>query len=177
MFILVWNDNALAILAITKGLNEISGVTESRNYIIMRIWSAFYTLFMILAVIVMLVGGVFGRRIRNLIEHYVYEFPDFLKAIFSYRNIIMIGFLFLVFLFLFTVLPDKKMKIKKQMPGAIISAIGWWGFSNLFSLYMTHYNSYSMYGSLAAVIVMMLWLYSGMYIMFIGAQINDYMQR
>ncbi len=167
----IWSA-ARGVQAITKGLNEISGIDESRNYIVMRIWSAFYTLFMIVAVVLVLVGGVFGRRIRDLAERYFYEFPVSVKAIFGYRDIIMIAVLFFLFLFFYTVLPAQKMKIRKQVPGSIFSAVGWWIFSGLFSIYTMHYNSYSMYGSLATVIIMMLWLYAGMYIMFIGAQIN-----
>lgn len=170
----VWSA-ARGVLAVTKGLNEITGVNETRNYIVMRIWSAFYTLFMILAVMVLLVGGVFGKRIHNFVEQYLYVFPNSVKAIFSYRDAILIVVLFLVFLFFFTVLPDKKMKIRKQIPGAVFASLCWWGFSSLFSVYVMHYNSYSMYGSLATVIIMMLWIYIGMYIMFIGAQINDYL--
>ncbi len=167
----IWSA-ARGVQAITKGLNEISGIEETRNYFVMRIWSAFYTLFMIVALVVMLVGGVFGRHIRYLAERYFYEFPVSIKAIFSYRDIIMIAVLFFLFLFFYTVLPAQKMKIKRQVPGAIFAAIGWWVFSGLFSVYTMHYNSYSMYGSLATVIIMMLWLYAGMYIMFLGAQIN-----
>lgn len=167
----IWSA-ARGVQAITKGLNDISGVDETRNYFIMRIWSAFYTLFLIVAVVLMLVGGVFGRRIHVFIERYFYDFPVTVKTIFGYRDIIMITVLFLLFLFLYTVLPAQKMKMKKQVPGAIFAALGWWIFSGLFSMYTMHYNSYSMYGSLATVIVMLLWLYVGMYIMFLGAQIN-----
>ncbi len=167
----IWSA-ARGVQAITKGLNEISGIDETRNYFVMRIWSAFYTLFMIIAIVVMLVGGVFGRHIRGLMERYFYEFPVSIKTIFGYRDIIMIAILFLLFLFFYTVLPAQKMKMKRQVPGAIFAAIGWWIFSGLFSVYTMHYNSYSMYGSLATVIIMMLWLYAGMYIMFLGAQIN-----
>jgi len=167
----VWSASR-GILAITKGLNEIAGAQESRNYVVMRIWSAFYTLIMILAVVILLVGGVFGKRIRELVEKYVPNFPVSIKTIFGYRDFIMIGILFLVLLIGYTVLPDKKMRTKKQIPGALLAAVVWWAFSGLFSVYIMHYNAYSMYGSLAAVIIMMLWLYAGMYIVFIGAQIN-----
>ena len=59
------------------------------------------------------------------------------------------------------------------MPGAMISATGWVSFSILFSFFIDNFSNYSkLYGSLAAVMVLLLWMYVCMYIMFIGAEIN-----
>ncbi len=167
----VWSA-ARGVLAITKGLNEISDVQETRSYIVTRIWSVFYTLFLIAAIVLMLVGGVFGKRIRIFIETNFFEFSKSIKTILGYRDIIMIIVLFFVLLFLYTVLPDIKLKFKKQIPGAFLATLAWWGFSGLFSMYVMNFNNYSMYGSLATIIMMLLWLYFSMYIVFIGAQIN-----
>ena len=48
------------------------------------------------------------------------------------------------------------------------------GFSKLFSVFLNCFTeSFSMYGSLATVVVLLLWLYVNMYIMFFGAQLNS----
>ena len=48
------------------------------------------------------------------------------------------------------------------------------GFSYLFSFYIDNFSNYSAtYGSLTAVVLCMLWFYSCMYIMFIGAELNQ----
>jgi membrane protein len=70
--------------------------------------------------------------------------------------------------------PDKKMKYKKQLPGALFSAILWYVFSYVFSLYVDRFNGYSIYGSLTFVVVIMLWFYFCMYIILMGAQMNRY---
>ena len=59
-------------------------------------------------------------------------------------------------------------------PGAIFSALSWILFSFIFSLYYNKFSRYSYtYGSLATIILLMVWLYFCMNFFFIGAEINS----
>ena len=63
-------------------------------------------------------------------------------------------------------------------PGAMIASVGWIAYSVLFAFYIDNFSNYApLYGSLTAVILLMLWLYSCMYILFLGAEINLYYIR
>ena len=77
---------------------------------------------------------------------------------------------------LYTIVPNRKLKFIRQMPGALFSAISWIIVTKLFSLYIDQFlsNSY-MYGSLTMVILMMMWLYIVSNLIFIGGQINEYL--
>ena len=66
----------------------------------------------------------------------------------------------------------KKIKIRSQMIGAGLSSLLWILFTKLFSIYLSTFNGYSMYGSFAVVLITGVWLYTGMYIMFMGALVN-----
>ena len=66
------------------------------------------------------------------------------------------------------------MKFRMQLPGAAFSAVSWGVFSWGFSLYVGIGEAYSTYGSLSLIIILMIWLYIGIYILLIGAQINRY---
>ena len=160
------------ILGITQGLNEIAGVHESRNFIYMRIRSAIYTLVLIAGLMVLLVVSVFGSRIMNIINLYT-NVPDFINGIVAVKDFVMILVMFGLILFLFVALPNARIKIKSQFLGAFVASVAWVLFSNIFSLYITRYNGYSMYGSFAVIIIFGVWLYTGMYIMFMGAQLNE----
>jgi membrane protein len=82
------------------------------------------------------------------------------------------------FLAIYVVIPNRKTKISKELPGALVCACGWMGFSYAFSYYIDHYSNYtSMYGSLTTIVLFMLWLYFCMYILFIGAEINVLFQN
>ena len=51
--------------AITNGLNTIYHVKETRNWLMTRIYSAFYMLLFVLAIIVTLLALVLGNRIQS----------------------------------------------------------------------------------------------------------------
>lgn len=65
--------------------------------------------------------------------------------------------------------------ILPNVPGAIFSSVGWMLFSRIYSLYITHFPSASyIYGSLAALCFIMLWLYFCMIILLLGAEVNGF---
>lgn len=70
--------------------------------------------------------------------------------------------------------PDTEQKWQWITPGAVVGVAAWIGASLVFRVYLHYFNSYSKtYGSLGAVIVLLLWLYiSGLAIM-VGGEINS----
>ncbi len=60
-----------------------------------------------------------------------------------------------------------------HLPGAMFSSVGWVVFSYGYSLYIEHFpGATRVYGSLAAVCLIMLWIYFCMTILLLGAEIN-----
>lgn len=70
--------------------------------------------------------------------------------------------------------PDrKKAKWKWITPGAAIASILWAVVSLLFSWYVSQFGSYNKtYGTLSAIIVLMIWFYLSSYVILVGALIN-----
>ncbi len=59
------------------------------------------------------------------------------------------------------------------MPGAILATILWAVFSGLFRLYVAHFGNYNQaYGTIGAVIILLLWLYLSAFAMLLGSQLN-----
>jgi membrane protein len=59
------------------------------------------------------------------------------------------------------------------MPGAILAAISWALVSALFRLYVTNFGNYNkVYGTVGAVIVLLLWLYMTSLVLLLGEQLN-----
>ena len=161
------------ILAIMKGLNSVYDIEETRNYVFLRLASAIYTLIFAIMIIGSITLFVFGNRLYLWIIRKVPVLTDFALLIISLRTFIGLIVLITFFLFIYTVIPNRKTKLFNQLPGAIISATGWIGFSYAFSFYIDNFSNYSsMYGSLTAIVLFMLWIYFCMYILFIGAEIN-----
>jgi membrane protein len=63
-------------------------------------------------------------------------------------------------------------------PGAIAATVLWVIGSALFSLYVSRFGSYDQtYGSLGAVIVLLLWFWLSAYVILIGAELNAELER
>lgn len=94
------------------------------------------------------------------------------------RAFLVFGVLFFVFLLLYKVLPNRKATFKSQIPGAFIIAVAWSVFSYGFSFYFEIFPGFSnMYGNLATIIMVMLWLYFCMNLLLYGAEINAYFEN
>ena len=72
----------------------------------------------------------------------------------------------------------RKVKFFSQLTGAFFSAVGWFLYSRFFEFYIENFANYSyIYGSLTALIIVMLWLYSCMEILLVGAGINVFLEE
>ncbi len=165
-------------LAIMKGLNSVYGIQETRKSIVLRIISTIYTLIFAIMIIATIILFVFGNKLYLWIETRFPVLQDLALLIISLRTIVGLVVLLVFFLIIYVAIPNRKTKISSELPGALICAAGWMGFSYAFSYYIDHYSNYaSMYGSLTTIVIFMLWMYFCMYILFIGAEINLMLQN
>jgi membrane protein len=166
------------VLAMSTGLNTIKGLQETRNYIWLRLRSAFYTVLFLVAIILTLVLLGFGNSISILVNEHIPVIQYVIDFVIEIRTITTICFLIVVSVVLYEFLPNKRGKLKNQLPGAIFTAFGWTLASFLISIYMDIFKGFSnMYGSLATIVLIMLWLYFCMYIMLLGGEINDLIEK
>jgi len=164
---------AKGFLAILKGLTAVYEIKETRHYFFLRITSAFYTLIFAMMLIATMILFVFGNRLYSWIEKQFPVLMDTALVIISLRTILGLLILILFFLVIYVVIPNRKVKIMNELPGAMVCAAGWMGFSYAFSFYIDNFSNYSsMYGSLTAVVLFMLWMYFCMYLLFLGAEFN-----
>lgn len=164
--------------SITNGLNTIYHVKETRNWLITRIYSVVYTMLFVISLIVSLTLLVLGTRIQAAIAKHFPFIGDILGRIIGARTLLVFAVLFFVFLFLYKVLPNRKATFKSQIPGAFITAVAWSMFSYGFSIYFELVPNFSnMYGNLAAIIMVMLWLYGCMNLVLYGAETNAYFEK
>ncbi|MBE5962475.1 MAG: YihY/virulence factor BrkB family protein [Lachnospiraceae bacterium] len=169
----LWSSSK-GFLAIVRGMNSVYGIKETRNYVVLRLWSTLYTLVFALVILALLVTTVFGNQLYLWILNRIPILTDLALLIISVRAVVGLCLLILVFLIIYIVIPNRKSRIFAELPGAMLTAAGWMGFSYLFSYYIDNMSNYSYtYGSLTAIVLCMVWLYACMYIMFIGAEINS----
>lgn len=82
---------------------------------------------------------------------------------------IALGFLMLMY----SLLPPVRVKWREALPGAGVSLVGWVVLTRCFSYYVDHMGRYSLlYGSIGAIIVLMLWLYMTSTTLVLGGVLN-----
>ncbi|HIZ79847.1 MAG TPA: YihY/virulence factor BrkB family protein [Candidatus Lachnoclostridium stercorigallinarum] len=161
------------MLGVERGLNRAYSCPVHRSYLMSRLVCMGYTLLFLLACILSLLLIVFGNMIQSFFDNTFPIVADVTRNILSIRSLLAIVVLTSCFTGIYTYLPHRKHPAARQLPGAIFSTAGWLLFSYGFSIYFNHFSHFSyMYGSLTAVILLMLWIYFCICILFLGAEIN-----
>ena len=161
------------VLAMTSGLNCVYKCNETRNYIFLRIRATNYTVMFILVIIFLLVLSVFGNTLNIFIAAHVPILKNLADRLIAMRTIITPIVLMIFCLLIYKFLPNRKDKLRKQLPGAVFAAIGWMIVSWIFSVYVDIFKGFSdMYGSLTTIVLIMLWMYFCMYCILLGGELN-----
>jgi len=85
----------------------------------------------------------------------------------------------LIFAFLYYVGPNVKQPgFKWVSPGGVVAVVLWVIASALFAFYVANFGSYSKtYGSMAAIIIFLIWLWLTNVVMLLGAELNAEIER
>ena len=87
-------------------------------------------------------------------------------------------FVILVILLIYAVLPATRRTLKSQIPGVIFTVVGCIIFTELFSFFISRfYHSSYLYGSLATVFLVLMWLRYIMMILFAGCVLNRALEQ
>lgn len=166
-----------SVLAITNGLNSVRDVREDRNYVLRRLRSVAYILCLLVGIVVAIILLLFGNRIQQWILQLIPALNQFTELIILSRALISIAILSLMFLAMYCALPNCKMGIIRQIPGAVFAAFSWAILSYGFSVYFDFMDGGTgIYGSLTNVVMLILWLYFCMWLLFLGAEVNCYLE-
>ena len=172
LLITIWSAGK-GMLALMRALNRINDVMEERGYLKLRIISSFYTIVILLVLIVTFLLGVFGRNILNWLVSRVIGIREIRSELISFVSfLIMIVIFVIAFSGIYTYIPNKKLEFIKQIPGAVFVATTWSIFTFVFSLYIEYFSGFTAYGTLGTIVLFLLWLYFCSYLMLMGAVIN-----
>ena len=169
----VWSASK-GMLSIMRGLNAMNGVVEDRNYFVQRILASFYTILLLIVLLLSLVFMVFGTTLVRLLNDRIPILDHLMSIAMHFKPLFSWGILSLVFMVIYAYVPYVMLKLTKQFPGALFTAISWNLFSWGFSAYIERFNDFGVYGSLSTIIVVMMWLYFCMYLLLVGAHINRF---
>lgn len=177
---LIWSAGK-GFMTIKRCLNKINNCELKRSWLIQRIFSSLYALVLLFSIAASLLTIVFGEHLLNFLKSHLVNFNRIISifdAILSNRLFLVPALLTVFFTLMYTFIPNKKKHMLEEMPGAFIASIGWCGFSELYSLYITYFASRSYtYGSLSTFMLLLIWMYICILILFFGAEFNTLIEK
>jgi len=159
------------VFGILNGVSRILGGEDRRSYIRRRLTAIFYTVFLILAVLLTLGFQVFTKKLLGMVARWNVRLYHILAHILRLRFVFTAAFLALLFMLLYAFFPARHMRLRDVVPGAVAASVGWIAFSFLFSIYVNYGGGSRFYGSMAMAMLSLLWLHICMSILFYGAVI------
>lgn len=173
IIITLWSASR-GIRGIVNNLNKIYDCRDRKKatFVTRRLLSLLYTLILVFIVVLasflIIISDRLGERILQL-----FPVVRSFSVLISFRMIIAAVMFFFIFLIMYTFIPYRKSGFRHEIYGAILTTLGCYLFTYGYSIYMRYTNpGNSIYGSLAAVIFFLMWMYACMYIMFCGALLN-----
>ncbi len=165
---------SLGMAAITDTLNAAYGVRESRPYWRVRgeaiLLTVALAIFIILSLALVLYGGEIGESIARRAGY-----GEVFVAVWSVaRWPVVLACVLFAFALIYYFAPNlKEQKWYWITPGSVAGVVLWLLVSYAFRVYLVYFDTYSVtYGSLGAVIVLMLWFYLTGLAILVGGQVN-----
>lgn len=166
------------IRGLQMGLNSVYGLEENRSYFVTRGIGMLYTFLFVIVLVLTLVLHVFGTTILDYLQMATNPVLQFLMDVIDLRFILLLILQTVLFTAMYAALPNRHNRVRESLPGALLTSFGWLIFSDLFSIYVEHFQNYAnIFGSVYAVALAMLWLYICICIVFYGAALNRWLME
>jgi membrane protein len=171
--------------ALAQALNAAYDVAETRPWWKVRLISMVLTVVMAVLIVAALLIVLYGGRLGHFLATFIHEARAFTVAWRILQWPIALAFVFIAFSLIYQFAPNVSAKRRGGRlaasdyrrrwlsPGEVIAVILWLLVSLGFRLYLHFFNSYgATYGSLGAVIILMLWFYLTGAAILLGGEIN-----
>ncbi len=174
VLISIWSSNK-GTSALFQGINIAYDESDNRNFFKKNLLTLLFTLGgVVLGFISLLIVIFFPLLIKDLGLA-----PEIEHVLGWIRWVILGVFLILALSMVYKIAPNRRNpRFMWVSWGAILGTIIWLGGSMAFSWYVGNFGSYDdLYGSFAAVAILMLWLFLTAFIVLMGAEINSEMEH
>jgi membrane protein len=169
-----------AFRSVMEAMNVMYEVEEGRPFWKMYAISIFLSLGVAALLLSALVLVVFGPQIGGAVANAVGLGSVFQTVWSVVQWPVLVFFVLLAFALVYYFAPDVEQRFKWVSPGSLLAVALWVLFSLAFSYYVNTIGGSSLsasYGSLASVIILLLYLYYTAYIVLLGAEMNQVIEE
>ena len=162
-----------AVVSVQMAMNEAYGVAEQRPYWQVRLVSVLlvicFTSFIITSLLLLIFGPLIGAWLASLAN----LGDAFTMAWSLLRWPVILCFMMMALSALYRYAPAIPLPWREIMPGAVTATGAWVTVTLVFSFYVNSFGSYNKtYGSIGAVIVLLVWMYVSAFLVLLGGEIN-----
>lgn len=165
-----------ATSSLMHSLRKAFGQNPPESILWGQIRTLLFTVLLIGTIAASLVLSTVGRRTLQFISAHISIPAEFTKFInmWGYMRFVLMGLILLVLMVpLYMLAQGQRRPLREIIPGAAASLVAWMVLSLAFSYYVEHLAHYTeLYGSIAAIVVTMLWLYMSGTVLIMGAELN-----
>lgn len=166
------------MFGIRNGLNAVYRQQPGRSYLHKRGLSMLYTAAFLVLLVATLLAHVFGTAVLDYLQMTTSPALLMLMRVIDFKSVLLFFLLAALFTTMYAWLPARLNRLRHSLPGAAAAAVGWLIFTNLFSIYVGYFTTYTnIYGSIYALALGMLWLYFCICIFFYGGALNQFLNK
>jgi membrane protein len=160
-------------------MNRYSHQKETRTFFKQRLVAIILAIIVSVAILVsilLITLGTWGLKTVNKLTYFPSATTPWLLAILN--GIIVIGICLTIVSTIYYLAPSKSRKFKFFSAGSVCATISIIFTTTLFFLYLNAFNSYNkVYGSIGALIVVMIVIYFNTYILLMGFELNSTIEK
>jgi membrane protein len=169
---------SMATGAMITTINRAYNIRPRRNLLKQKVLSIWLTLVLailwMLAFVIVLVGPRVTQGVFEML-HIASETNTFWT---SARLPMAFGLTLVSLSILYYIAPEAKQRFRWILPGAATGTLLWMGASSGFRFFLRNFGSYDMtYGSIAGLVILMVWFWLSGLVFLLGAEINSLMKR
>jgi len=167
-----------AFRSVMEAMNVMYEIEEDRPFWKLLLISIFLSLGVAVLLLSALVLVVFGPEIGAAVADAVGLGSVFNLVWNIVQWPVLIFLVVLAFALIYYYAPDVEQRFRWISPGSIVAVLLWLLFSLIFSVYVERSGSFNAtYGSLAGIVILMLYIYYSSFIMLVGAQLNQVIEE
>jgi len=159
--------------SVMAGINRAYGQEDRRNFVYKRLISIALVFIFAISIVLAMVMLIFNDTIYTMAIRFLAD-TTFLNMLFSFMGYFLsIGMLLLSVMLINKLSLARKKKFRAFLPGVSFTVICWVLLSRAFSVYVNNFSGHSaLYGSVAGIMLLMIWLNLICIVLLVGAEIN-----
>jgi membrane protein len=173
----LWSASS-GLYAIMQQLNITYDVKEGRSFWKVRAIALLLTIMFLVMIVGAFALVVFGGVVQDWLASFMGESPLLLGFFATLRWIIIVCLILMGFAMIYYFGPDVEQRFAFITPGSILGSTLLIAASVGFSYYVSNFGDYTAtYGSIGAVIILLLWLYLAGLVILLGSEVNALLEH